>query len=148
MFLAAQNKKDGCCMKIFGKTLTEYLWTVKYYILISVLIVISQYYIAAPLSDRYPFLLNLTQALWALMVALAVMKLVKKHNFNMKNVIFAGILLSIIIHGSKAFFFRVFMFPYSIPAEQVPAKLIEKFLYGSFLVMVTAIVIGVVFIYA
>ncbi|MFA4819826.1 MAG: hypothetical protein WC613_02595 [Candidatus Aenigmatarchaeota archaeon] len=135
-------------MKIFGKALTEYLWPVKYYILISILVVISQYYIAAPLSDRYPFLLNLTQALWALMVALATMKLVKKHNFNMKNVIFVGILFSIIIHGSKAFFFRIFLFPYSIPAEQVPVQLIWKFLYGSFLVMVIAIVIGAVFIYA
>ncbi|MEK6887754.1 MAG: hypothetical protein AABX14_02295 [Candidatus Aenigmatarchaeota archaeon] len=135
-------------MKIFGKTFKEYLWTVKYYILISVMVVISQYYIAAPLSDRYPFLLNLTQALWALMVALAVMKLVKKHDFNMKNVIFVGVLFSIIIHGSKAFFFRIFLFPYSIPAEQVPAQLIGKFLYGSFLVMVIAIVIGAVFIYA
>ncbi len=135
-------------MKIFEKTLTEYLWPVKYYILISVLVVISQYYIAAPLSDKYPFLLNLTQALWALMVALAVMKLVKKHNFNMKNVIFAGVLFSVIIHGLKAFFFRIFLFPYSIPAEQVPAKLIERFLYGSFLVMVVAIGIGAVSIYA
>ncbi|MBS3051136.1 MAG: hypothetical protein J4400_03220 [Candidatus Aenigmarchaeota archaeon] len=135
-------------MEIFGKTLKEYLWPVKYYVLVSVLVVVSQYYVAAPLSDRYPFLLNLTQALWVLMVALAVMELVKKHDFNMKNVIVAGILFSIIIHGLKAFFFRVFLFPYNIPAEQVPAQLMGKFLYGSFLVMATAIIIGAVFIYA
>ena len=135
-------------MEIFGKTLKEYLWPVKYYVLVSVLVVVSQYYVAAPLSDRYPFLLNLTQALWVLMVALAVMELVKKHDFNMKNVIVAGILFSIIIHGLKAFFFRAFLFPYSIPTEQVPAQLIGKFLYGSSLVMATAIIIGAVFIYA
>jgi len=98
-------------MKIFGKTMKEYLWPVKYHVLVSVLVVIFQYYVAAPLSDRYPFLLNLTQALWALIVALAVMKLVKEHNFNMKNVIVAGIIFSIIIHGLKAFFFRAFLFP-------------------------------------
>ena len=135
-------------MKIFGKTMKEYLCPVKYHVLVSVLVVIFQYYVAAPLSDRYPFLLNLTQALWALIVALAVMKLVKEHNFNMKNVIVAGIIFSIIIHGLKAFFFRAFLFPYSIPTEQVPAQLMGKFLYGSFLVMATAIIIGAVFIYA
>ena len=135
-------------MKILGKALKEYLWPVKYYVLVSVLVVISQYYIAAPLADRYTFLLNLTQAIWVLMVALAVMKLVKKHDFGMKNVIVAGIIFSIIIHGLKAFFFRAFLFPYSIPAEQVPAQLAGKFLYGSFLVMATAIIIGAVFIYA
>lgn len=135
-------------MKIFGKASKDYVLPIKYYILCSVLVVISQYYVALPLSGQYPFLLNVTQALWALIVALAVMKLVKEHNFGMKNIVVVGILFSIIIHGMKAFFFRVFLFPYSIPAEQVPAQLIGKFLYGSFLVMVTAIIIGAVFIYA
>ena len=95
-------------MKIFGKTLKEYLWPIRFYILISVLVVISQYYIALPLMDRVPFILNLTQALWAMMVALSVIKLSLYYNFNFKNILFLGVLYSFIIHGLKAFVFRVF----------------------------------------
>ena len=134
-------------MKIFGKTLREYLWPIRYYVIIAVLVVVSQYYFYLPLRDQYPFLGNLTQALWALMVALSVVKLVREYNFNMKQVLFLGVLYCFIIHGLKAFFFRVFLFPYNVPAEQVPFLLIEKFLYGSFLVMVIVLILGPIFIY-
>jgi len=56
-------------MKIFGKTLKEYIWPIWYYVVGAVLVVPLQYYVAVPLADRFPFILNLTQALWALMVA-------------------------------------------------------------------------------
>ncbi|MBI2660863.1 hypothetical protein HYX09_01190 [Candidatus Woesearchaeota archaeon] len=56
-------------MKIFGKTLKEYIWPIRYYILVVVLVVVSQYYVALPLIRDYPYILNLTQALWALMIA-------------------------------------------------------------------------------
>ncbi|MEM5879301.1 MAG: hypothetical protein QXU74_02300 [Candidatus Aenigmatarchaeota archaeon] len=138
-------------MKIFGKTLKEYLWPIKYYVLISILVVISQYYIGLPLSGRYPWFLNLTQALWALMIVLSVLKLVTNYNFNMKNVLFLGVLYSIIIHGLKAFFFRVFLFPYpeieTQPLfEYVFGRPMGRFLYGSFLVMFITIVSGIIFI--
>ena len=133
-------------MKIFGKTLKEYIWPVKYYILISILVVISQYYVALPLQGKYPFVLNLTQALWAIMIALSVVKLAVYYNFNMKNVLFLGVLYSFIIHGLKAFVFRVFLFPYSGTSTQVLEKIIGKFLYGSFLVMVIVIILGLIFI--
>ena len=117
-------------MKIFGKTLKEYIWPIKYYILISILVVISQYYIALPLSRYSPYILNLTQALWALMVALSVIKLTLYYDFNMKNVLFLGVLYSIIIHGLKAFVFRVFLFPYSDPTiGQYVLHLLNRFLY-------------------
>src|SRR3989338_1191631 len=134
-------------MKIFGKTLKEYIWPIKYYILISILVVISQYYIALPLSRYSPYILNLTQALWALMVALSVIKLTLYYDFNMKNVLFLGVLYSIIIHGLKAFVFRVFLFPYSDPTiGQYVLHLLNRFLYGSFLVMVIVIILGLMFI--
>ena len=134
-------------MKIFGKTLKEYLWPIKFYILISVLIVISQYYIALPLSKEFPYILNLTQALWAIMVALSVIKLSLYYNFNFKNILFLGILYSIIIHGLKAFVFRVFLFPYSDPTiKQYILHLLNRFFYGSFLVMSIVIILGVTFI--
>ena len=135
-------------MKLFGKTLKEYIWAIKYYVIGAVLVVISQYYVAVPLNERYglPFILNLTQALWAIMVALSVVKLTLYHNFNFKNVLFLGVLYSVIIHGLKAFVFRVFLFPYSGTSTQVLEKIIGKFLYGSFLVMVITIILGLIFI--
>ena len=134
-------------MKIFGKTLKEYIWPIKYYIIGAVLVVISQYYVAVPLSDRFPFILNLTQALWALLVAFSVIKLTVFYNFNFKNVLFLGVLYSFIIHGLKAFVFRVFLFPYSDPTiEQYILHILNRFLYGSFLVMVIVIILGLLFI--
>lgn len=133
-------------MNIFGKTLKEYILPIKYYIIGAVLVVISQYYVAVPLNDRFPFILNLTQALWAIMVALSVVKLTLYYDFNFKNILFLGVLYSIIIHGLKAFVFRVFVFPYSGTSTQVLEKIIGKFLYGSFLVMAIVIVLGLIFI--
>lgn len=134
-------------MKVFGKMLKEYIWPIKYYVIGAVLVVISQYYVAVPLSNQFPFILNLTQALWAIIVALSVVKLTLYHNFNFKNALFLGVLYSFIIHGLKAFVFRVFLFPYQgIPAEQIPLHLLNRFLYGSFLVMVIVVIISIIFI--
>ena len=134
-------------MKIFGKTLKEYIWPIWYYVVGAVLVVPLQYYVAVPLADRFPFILNLTQALWALMVALSVIKLTVLYDFNFKNVLFLGVLYSFIIHGLKAFVFRVFLFPYSDSTiGQYVLHLLNRFLYGSFLVMVIVIILGLMFI--
>ena len=134
-------------MKIFGKTLKDYIWPIWYYVVGAVLVVPLQYYVAVPLADRFPFVLNLTQALWALMVALSVIKLTVLYDFNFKNVLFLGVLYSIIIHGLKAFVFRVFLFPYSDPTiGQYVLHLLNRFLYGSFLVMVIVVILGLLFI--
>jgi len=136
-------------MKIYGKALKEYIWPIKYYVIGAILAVILQYYAAVPLSDKYelPFILNITQAAWALMVAFSVIKLTLFYDFNFKNVLVLGVLYSIIIHGLKAFVFRVFLFPYSDPAiEQYIFHLLNRFLYGSFLVMIIAIILGFLFI--
>ena len=134
-------------MKIFGKTVKEYIWPIWYYVMGAVLVVPLQYYVAVPLADRFPFILNLTQALWALMVALSVVKLTVLYDFNFKNVLFLGVLYSIIIHGLKAFVFRVFLFPYSDPTiGQYVLHLLNRFFYGSFLVMVIVVILGLLFI--
>ena len=133
-------------MKIFGKTLREYIWPIKYYILFSILVVVSQYYVALPLSRYNPYILNLTQALWAIIVALSVLKLTLYYDFNFKNVLFLGVLYFVIIHGLKAFVFRVFLFPYSDPTVgQYILHLLNRFFYGSFLVMVIVIPLGLLF---
>jgi len=134
-------------MKIFGKTLKEYIWPIWYYVVGTVLVVPLQYYVAVPLADRFPFILNLTQALWALMVALSVIKLTVLYDFNFKNVLFLGVLYSVIIHGLKAFVFRVFLFPYpGFSIGQIHWHLFNRFFYGSFLVMVIVIILGLMFI--
>ena len=134
-------------MKIFGKTLKEYILPIKYYIIGAVLVVPLQYYVALPLSGRFPFILNLTQALWALMVALSVVKLTVLYDFNFKNVLFLGVLYSFIIHGLKAFVFRVFLFPYpGFAVGQIHWHLFNRFFYGSFLVMVIVVILGFLFI--
>ena len=134
-------------MKIFGKTLKEYIWPIWYYVVGAVLVVPLQYYVAVPLADRFPFILNLTQALWALMVALSVVKLTVLYDFNFRNVLFLGILYSVIIHGLKAFVFRVFLFPYpGFAVGQIHWHLFNRFFYGSFLVMVIVIILGLIFI--
>ncbi len=133
-------------MKLFGKTLKEYILPIKYYIIGAVLVVISQYYVAVPLSNEFPFILNLTQALWAIMIVLSAVKLTLYYDFKFKNVLFLGVLYSFIIHGLKAFVFRVFLFPYSGTTTQVLEKTIGKFFYGSFLVMVIVIILGLIFI--
>ena len=134
-------------MKIFGKELREYIWPIRYYIIGAILAVISQYYVAVPLNNRFPFILNLTQALWTVMVALSVIKLTLYYDFTFKNVLFLGVLYSFIIHGLKAFVFRVFLFPYhGFSAGQVHWYLLNRFLYGSFLVMIIIIILGFMFI--
>ncbi len=142
----AVKKMKKSHWKIWLNEKKEYIWAIKYYILGVVLVVISQYYVAVPLSDRFPFILNLTQALWALMVALSVVKLTLYYDLNFKNVLFLGVLYSFIIHGLKAFVFRIFLFPYSGTSAEVFEKIIGKFLYGSFLVMAIAIILGLIFI--
>ena len=126
--------------KIAGKTLKEYIFPIKYYVISSVLIVISQYVVVFPLSSQYPFLINLTQGLWVLMVALSVINLVREKDFNMKNILFLGILYSLIIHGTKV---SIRYFFYAMPTWYY----IDRFLYGSFLVMVIVIIVGPVLLY-
>ncbi|MCK5282143.1 MAG: hypothetical protein KAK00_01935 [Nanoarchaeota archaeon] len=117
--------------KIAGKTLKEYLWPIRYYILGSILVVIMQYTI----TFENLFILRLTQALWALMVALSILLLVKKYDFRMKNVIITGVLYCFIIHGLKV---SIRFFFYDRPVWY----LIDRFIYGSILVMILALILG------
>ncbi len=136
-------------MKIFGKNFKQYIWSIRYYILGAILVVVSQYYVALPLVNKYglPFILNITQALWALMVAFSVIKLTVSYNFNFKQILFLGVLYSVIIHGLKAFVFRVFLFPYSDPTlGGYVLHLLNRFFYGSFFVMILVIILGLLFI--
>ena len=125
--------------RIAGKTLKEYLWPIKYYVLGAILIAISQYVIG--LNYNIPYFLNLTQALWALMIVFSLIKLIKTYkDFNILNVLILGVLYSIIIHGLKV---SIRYFFYFKPVWY----LLDRFLYGGILVMIIVLIVGPIFIY-
>ena len=75
------------------------------------------------------------------MVALAVIALARKYkDFNLKNAVFIGVLFSIIIHGLKVSI-RYFFY------ERTGWYLIDRFVYGSSLVMLVAVGTGIIWIY-
>lgn len=134
-------------MEIFGKSLKEYLWPVKWYAIICVLIVIFQYDGMLLFFGYNDLLARATQWGWMIFVALSAYKLVKKYgfdNFGVRNVLFTGVLFSIIIHGIKAFVFRVFFFHYGPLSESWPT-LLYKFFYGSALVMAVVVAAAMLF---
>ena len=132
-------------MKIFGKTLRDYLWPVKWYIIASIIVVVFQYEGMIAQMGYDPLVARITQWLWEIFVAAAAFTLAWKHGFGPKQIFFTGILFSAIIHGLKAFVFRVFFFPY--PSEAWPWLHIEKFLYGSAIVMAVTLAAGLVTYY-
>ena len=127
-------------VKIFGRTLIEYIKPIWLYILGTILVVFSQYLIVLPYNDKIPYLINISQALWALMVALSVMKLCKEEDFNLGNVFFLGIIYSIVIHGLKVTIRYLFY-------EKSLFYVADRFIYGSLLVMLIVIVLGPLFIF-
>ena len=127
-------------MRVFGKSLSEYLLPIKFYVIGCIIVVLSQYLIGIPVQDAFPLFLNLTQAAWALLVALSVVKLIKHYGFGFKNVLFLGVLYSLIIHGLKVSIRAIF---YAKPLDY----LINRFLYGSSLVMMIVLILGPCFIY-
>jgi len=135
-------------MKVFGKSLKEYLWPVKWYVAICVLIVIFQYDGMLLFMGYDPLIARATQWGWMLFEALALITLVRKYGFDgfgVKNILFAGVLFALVIHGLKAFVFRVFFFPYSGTLEQQASTILYKFFYGSGLVMAVAVIVAMLF---
>jgi len=123
-------------LKIFGKTLIEYIKPIWYYIVLSLAVVAFQYLY---LVEHYsPPLARISQAVWVLAVALSVYILIKKHDFKFKQILIVGILYPFIIHGTKVLI-RYFFYDSSI------FYVLDRFIYGSLLVMVIAIIIGSVF---
>lgn len=126
-------------VKIFGYTLGEYLKSIWYFVLVALGVVFWQYQEGVTIKGD-PLLLQISQWIWELMVALSAYKLAKIPNFGYTNMFFLGVLYSILIHGSKVsiryfFYGRTFWY------------LLDRFLYGSLIVMALAFVLGSVFVY-
>lgn len=120
--------------KIFGKTLAEYLKPIWYYIIVCLAVVAWQYLVGVNgNAGRLP--LRISQWIWELAIALSAIQLVRKNNFGFANIFFLGVLYSLIIHGLKvtiryAFYGKSLLY------------VLDRFLYGSLLVMIIICAIG------
>ena len=126
-------------IKIFGKTLGEYVKPIWYLILISIAVVAWQYLFGLKIDDGL-MSLKISQWVWEICIALSAYKLIKTANFSYGNLFFLGILYSLIIHGLKIavrylFYGKTFLY------------LTDRFLYGSLLVMVIVFIGGSMFLF-
>ncbi|MEK7522160.1 MAG: hypothetical protein AAB569_01135 [Patescibacteria group bacterium] len=121
-------------IKIFGKTLGEYIKPIWYFILISIAAVAWQYLFGLRIDDGL-MSLKISQLVWEICIAVSAYKLIKTANFDYGNLFFLAVLYSLIIHGLKVsirYFFYAKTFLY----------LLDRFLYGSLLVMVVVFLGG------
>ena len=126
-------------IKIFGKTLGEYIKPIWYLILISLAAVAWQYLFGLKIDDGF-MSIRISQWVWEICIAVSAYKLIKTANFGYGNLFFLGILYSFIIHGLKVtvrylFYGKTFLY------------LIDRFLYGSLLVMVIVFLGGSMFLF-
>ncbi|MEK7611410.1 MAG: hypothetical protein AAB486_03520 [Patescibacteria group bacterium] len=126
-------------LKIFGKTLGEYLFPIRYFVLVAIVAVVWQYLFGLKLDDGM-LSLRISQWVWELCVAASAYKLIMTAGFGYRHLLFLAVLYSLIIHGLKAsvrylFYGKTFLY------------LLDRFLYGSLLVVVIALVGGSLFIF-
>jgi len=121
-------------IKIFGKTLGEYVKPIWYLILISIAAVAWQYLFGLKIDDNF-LSIRISQWVWEICIAISAYKLIKGSNFGYRNLFFLGIMYSLIIHGLKIavrylFYGKTFLY------------LVDRFLYGSLLVMIIVFIGG------
>src|SRR3989338_9713324 len=126
-------------IKIFGKTLSEYTKPIWYLILISIAVVFWQYLVGLKTEDNL-MSLRISQWVWEACIALSAYKLIKNSNFGYGNLFVLGILYSLIIHGLKITIRYLFY-------EKTFLYLMDRFLYGSLLVMAIVFIGGSVFVF-
>lgn len=126
-------------IKIFGKTLAEYIRPIWYFILIPIVTVAWQYLFGLKINDGL-MSLKISQWIWEICIAASAYKLIKTANFGYGNLFFLGVLYSLIIHGLKVtvrylFYGKTFLY------------LTDRFLYGSLLVMIIVFIGGSMFLF-
>ena len=126
-------------IKIFGKTLGEYVKPIWYLILISVAAVAWQYLFGLKIDDNLTAL-RISQLVWEICIAVSAYKLIKGSNFGYGNLFFLGVLYSLVIHGLKITVRYLFY-------EKTFLYLADRFLYGSLLVMVISFILGSMLLY-
>ncbi|KKU03641.1 MAG: hypothetical protein UX06_C0037G0006 [Candidatus Giovannonibacteria bacterium GW2011_GWA2_45_21] len=112
-------------IKIFGKTLGEYLKPIWYFVIVSILTVLWQYLFGLKIDDNL-MALRISQWLWEAMVLVSAYKISKLPGFSYGNMVFLGILYSLIIHGLKITI-RYFFY------DKTLLYVLDRFLYGHFI---------------
>ncbi|MDP3988241.1 MAG: hypothetical protein Q8P80_03800 [Candidatus Levybacteria bacterium] len=126
-------------VKIFGKTLGEYVKPIWYLILISIAAVAWQYLFGLKIDDSF-LSIRISQWIWEICIAVSAYKLIKTANFGYGNLFFLGILYSLIIHGTKVTIRYLFY-------EKTFLYLADRFLYGSLLVVAIVFIGGSMFLF-
>jgi len=126
-------------IRIFGKTLAEYVKPIWYFILISVAVVSWQYLFGLKIDDNL-MSIRISQWVWEAIVLVSAFKLSRIPGFGYGNMFFLGVLYSIVIHGLKAVV-RYYFYNKTLLYE------LDRFVYGSLLVMAIAFILGSVFVY-
>lgn len=126
-------------VRIFGKTLGEYVKPIWYFILISILTVFWQYLFGLKIDDNL-MALRISQWIWEAAVLASAYKLSKVPNFGYGNMFFLGVLYSLFIHGLKVSI-RYFFYAKTL------WYVLDRFLYGSILVVFIAMGLGSVFVF-
>ena len=126
-------------VKFFGLTLAEYLKPIWYFVLVAVVVVFWQYLVGVT-AEGTSLQLRISQWVWEAMVLASVYRLSKIPRFSYSNMFFIGILYSFFIHGLKVSI-RYFFYAKTL------WYVLDRFLYGSLLVMLIAGVLGSVFVY-
>ena len=126
-------------IKIFGKTLREYIRPIWYLILISIATVAWQYLFGLKINDNF-LSIKISQWIWEICIAASAYKLIKFSNFSYGNLFFLGVLYSLIIHGLKVTV-RYFFYGKTL------LYLADRFLYGSLLVMAIVFIGGSMFLF-
>lgn len=126
-------------IKIFGKTLIEYIRPIWYFILISIAVVLWQYLFGLKINDNL-MALRISQWIWEICVAASAYKLIKTANFGYGNLLFLGIIYSLIIHGLKVSIRYLFY-------DKTLLYVVDRFLYGSLLVMAIVFVAGSILVF-
>ena len=126
-------------VKIFGLTLTEYLKPIWYFVIVAITVVFWQYLVGVT-AEGTSLQLRISQWVWEAMVLASAYKLSKIPDFGYRNMFFLGVLYSLIIHGLKVSI-RYFFYTKTL------WYVLDRFLYGSFLVMAIAVGLGSLFIF-
>lgn len=127
-------------IKAFGMTLEEYLKPIWYFVVVAIATVFWQYLVGVNL-ERSSLELRISQWVWEAMVLASAYTLSKTPKASYGNMVFLGVLYSLLIHGLKVSI-RYFFYAKTL------WYVLDRFLYGSLLVMAIAGVLGSVMVYA
>lgn len=125
-------------VKIFGKTLREYCRPIWILIMVCLLAVAWQYLVGIKLESHLG--LRISQWIWQLAIAISAYILIRRYqDFHFGNLVFLAVFFSFLIHGTKVTIRYIFY-------DQTMLYILDRFLYGSFLVAVIVLGLGTVFL--